>query len=247
MPGYSADLAYIHDVGFSDYAAEAGPGVLDLLRRSGMQPGGLIVDLGCGSGVWASRLAGEGYSVIGVDISASMLELARANAPGATFEQGSLFDYRPPKCDAVTCLGECINYCFAGNVGTRDLDRLFRRIYRALRPGGVFLFDFAEPGGIPNRQFHRVGKDWAVLVDAVEKDSRLTRRIASFRANGGSWRRTDETHVQRLFEKDAVVELARTAGFSVRTSRQVGGYPLPPAHLAVIARKRARRSTPVNA
>ena len=53
---YGEDLAYIHDVGFGDFALGAAPGMLEILRRSGIR-GALVVDLGCGSGLWARELA----------------------------------------------------------------------------------------------------------------------------------------------------------------------------------------------
>jgi hypothetical protein len=49
MRGYGDDLAYIHDAAFRDYGQKAGPGLLRILRRSGIN-GGLVIDLCCGSG-----------------------------------------------------------------------------------------------------------------------------------------------------------------------------------------------------
>jgi len=84
MAGYKDDLAYIHDVGFGDFAKKAAPGLLKILRRSGITKG-LVVDLGCGSGIWAHELGEAGYKVLGVDISAAMLKLARKKVPQARF------------------------------------------------------------------------------------------------------------------------------------------------------------------
>jgi hypothetical protein len=47
---YREDLAYIHDVGFGDYALESVPGILELLARTEIGEG-LVVDLSCGSGL----------------------------------------------------------------------------------------------------------------------------------------------------------------------------------------------------
>ena len=55
MSGYREDLAYIHDVGFGEFALNAVPGLLTLLKKSGV-PNGLVLDLGCGSGLWARDL-----------------------------------------------------------------------------------------------------------------------------------------------------------------------------------------------
>ncbi len=61
---YKADLAYIHDVGFSQFAQHAAAGLLDILRRARITRG-RVVDLGCGSGIWAAELIDAGYDVLG--------------------------------------------------------------------------------------------------------------------------------------------------------------------------------------
>ncbi len=73
---YGPDLAHVHDVAFGDWVREAAPFVLARLRESGIEEG-LVVDLGCGSGIWAAELLGAGYEALGVDASAEML------APGS--------------------------------------------------------------------------------------------------------------------------------------------------------------------
>jgi len=55
MKGYGEDLAYVHDAGFTGYCLNAAPGLLRALKRNGIT-GGLVVDLGCGSGRWARAL-----------------------------------------------------------------------------------------------------------------------------------------------------------------------------------------------
>ncbi len=55
VEGYQEDLAYIHDVGFGAFSSESAPGLLEILRQKGIAKG-LVVDLGCGSGIWAKAL-----------------------------------------------------------------------------------------------------------------------------------------------------------------------------------------------
>ena len=56
QPGpYDTDLAYVHDQGFGGFARASAPGLLTLLHDAGIRDG-RIVDLGCGSGVWAREL-----------------------------------------------------------------------------------------------------------------------------------------------------------------------------------------------
>src|SRR5215212_2300357 len=142
---YKEDLAYIHDVGFGDFALKSAPGILEILGRNKIQEG-LVVDLGCGSGLWAQELTRARYRVLGIDISGSMIDIARRRVPDAEFRVGSLFETEIPPCNAVTSLGECLNYLFDPDNESQTLVRLFRRIFSALAPGGVFVFDVAEPG-----------------------------------------------------------------------------------------------------
>jgi len=60
--GYSKDLAHIHDEGFSDLARNAATTLLKFLREQKIK-GGLVVDLGCGSGVLAEKLTSAGYDL----------------------------------------------------------------------------------------------------------------------------------------------------------------------------------------
>ncbi len=101
---YKEDLAYIHDVGHGDYALNSAPGILDVLNQHNIREG-LIVDLGCGSGLSALEFAKAGYHVLGVDLSESLVAIARTRVPDAEFRVESLFRTDIPACEAVTSNG----------------------------------------------------------------------------------------------------------------------------------------------
>ncbi len=124
--GYGEDLAYVHHVAYGDFARLAGEPLLAMLRRWGIISG-LIVDLGSGSGIWARRLVDANYSVLGVDASAAMVELARRQVPEARFVEASFVDVRLPLCDAVTAMGEVLSYAFDRRNGRAALGKLFQR------------------------------------------------------------------------------------------------------------------------
>jgi SAM-dependent methyltransferase len=86
-------------------AKKAAPGLLRILRRSGIN-GGLVIDLGCGSGRWARELNRHGYAALGVDQSPAFIRLARTVAPQSRFVCMSLLRVKLPACDAVTSIGE---------------------------------------------------------------------------------------------------------------------------------------------
>lgn len=239
MNAYQADLAFIHDVGYGGYANACAPGILELLRGSGIA-GGRVVDLGCGSGIWARRLTDAGYDATGVDISPAMIELARRKAPQGEFHVGSLLDFRPPRCRAVTALGEVVNYLFDPGNKPQALPKLFRRLHHCLEGGGLLVFDVAEPERCRDlRQSHRLDKDWACLVD-YEHDRQngiLTRHIVTFRRRGKGFRRQEETHRLRLLRAADLARTLRSTGFTVRVRRRLGDFRLPPGVACLVARK----------
>ncbi len=236
MTFYGEDLAHIHDSGHSGHALGAAPGLLRILARHGITRG-LVVDLGCGSGRWAHELNRAGFDVLGIDRSRALLRLARRIAPRSRFAAASLWTARLPSCAAVTSMGECLNY----DPGD-TLSSLFSGVHDALRPGGILLFDAAEPSRAPvdgPRRVWNEGRGWAVLVETEgdPKLNALTRRIVSFRKVGTSYRRTEETHWLRLYPRDDVLQELARAGFRAQPVDRFGAYRLPNGICGFVAQK----------
>jgi SAM-dependent methyltransferase len=239
--GYGHDLAYIHDVGFGHFARGAAPFLLRLLRQKG-KTDGLVVDLGCGSGILAKELRDSGYRVLGFDLSPAMIDIARERVPTADFRVRSFLSAKLPRCAAVTAIGEILNYLFDQRNTERTLRQFFRRVHDALDVDGVFLFDVATPGRVPSdgpQKSYREDGDWAVLVEAEEDKTRrrLTRRITSFRRVGELYRRDHEVHRLHLFDPPKLVRQLRAAGFRVRMLSGYGELQFPPGLVGFHARK----------
>lgn len=237
MPAYEADLAWIHDTGYGDYARRCALAQLELLQQHGARR---VVDIGCGSGIWARELVDAGYEVLGVDLSPAMIKLARQRAPEAEFRLESWRTFCPPAADAFTAMGEVLGYLLDQRSTSPALERLFRRIFRALPGGGLFVFDLAEPGrGGDLRPLHRVSDDWACLVNYERDDVRqiLTRHIVAFRREGKLFRRTEETHRLQLYDARDIARRLRKIGFQVRVVRSYGDYRLPSKVVGFIATK----------
>jgi SAM-dependent methyltransferase len=237
---YGSDLAYIHDIGFSDFAREAGLEAIRLLRAAGVRSG-LIVDAGCGSGLISVQLARAGYGVFGFDVSADMIRLARKRLPRARFEVASLLDVVFPTCSAVIALGEVVSYAFAGRKSPLEL---FRRVYRALEPEGLILLDYVAPGRAPSARSaksFREGEDWAVLVESAQtpQATKLTRRIVTFRRTGRLYRRGEETHELRVFQHEQIDDSLSRAGFRTTRLRKFGTIGGRRAYAAILAQKPA--------
>lgn len=238
---YRDDLAYIHDAGFGGFARNAAPVLLADLRRRHVDRG-LVIDLGCGSGILAEEVSAAGYDVLGIDISPAFIARARQRVPEGEFRVGSLLTVELPSCVAVAAVGECLNYLFDTGHSEEALVRLFGRVLDSLEPGGPLLFDVAGPGRVPGAgayRNHAEGDDWAVLV-VLEEDRQqrlLTRRITSFRKVGDLYRRDHEVHTQRLLPRDEVAAWLHEAGFQVEVLDGYGPMPFAPGLAGFLARK----------
>jgi SAM-dependent methyltransferase len=225
---YPADLARIHDEGFGDFGRAA---ACELLRR--LPARSLVVELGCGTGITSEVLSDAGHGVLGIDVSPDMLEIARRRAPRAEFREGSLWDAELPRCSAVTAIGEVINYAADERAGEEQLPDLFARIYDALLPGGLFLFDFATPGrgtGVPGI---REGDGWRIESIAVEDAAtRTLERRMSIELEG---ERREEIHRLHLYEIETVLKYLEGPGFSSEALDRYCDFGFWPGYAAFAA------------
>ncbi len=100
-----------------------------------LDDGAAVLDIGCGAGVPVARALAERFSVTGVDISDSMIELARANVPVGKFIRANIMsvEFAPSTFDAATAFYSIFH------IPRREHPVLFRRIYGWLKPGGYLL------------------------------------------------------------------------------------------------------------
>jgi SAM-dependent methyltransferase len=233
---YARDLAFVHDSAFGDFSRRVGPEILTILRSAGVRSG-RIVEVGCGSGLLAARLSAAGYEVLGYDVSPAMIALAKRRVPHARFRVGNLKSLPLPNCDAVICVGEVVTYVSGG---LPVLRRFFRRVYDALPPGGLFVFDFlhsARRRTYPVRTIAANAWSMTVQADYDRRTRILRRRIQLTRRIDSRITRSRETHNVRVYPVREMVSSLKRIGFRVSTSRAIGGYQLLPGDTAVVARR----------
>lgn len=219
---YGEDFAHVYHEGWSGFIRAEAPKIIRLLRRNGIRRG-TVADLACGTGVLAAELGRAGYAVFGADASRAMLRIARRTAPKARLVHGCITSVALPRdLSAALCTFDSLNYLLR----PAQLTVTFRRVARALRPGGLFLFDMNTMTGLRARwkgvRFH-TGRDW-FLVGELSSDARRRRAVfamTGFRRVGGSYRLFRERHVQRGVTVAEVRACARAAGLRVR---RMGGY-----------------------
>lgn len=115
-----------------------------LVRLSAPRPGDRALDLATGTGDLAFALARRGVTVVGLDVTRRMIELARAKAPGGpapAFLVGDMvaLPFAPASFDLIT-----VGY---GLRNVPDLEAALDEMLRVLKPGGRALsLDFNRPG-----------------------------------------------------------------------------------------------------
>jgi len=235
---YKEDLARIHHEGFGFTAEHAAPVLLDALRTAGIS-GGTVADLGCGSGILSCAVSDAGYRILGVDFSEDMLRLARRNVPRGEFIRASVLDVDLPRCAGVAAIGEIFCYAFDERAGLDAFARAMKRIYAALEPGGVFLFDVAGPGRVvPSPRTNLVDRaEWSIVHKATETGDTLTREIVTFVREGDMYRRSDERHVLRLYRPAEILDALSAAGLQATMLSGYGAFTLPAGWHPFLARK----------
>ncbi|MGW1952261.1 class I SAM-dependent methyltransferase [Streptomyces sp. NPDC001920] len=99
---------------------------------------GPVADLGCGPGQATAVLASLGLPVFGVDLSESMLAIARREHPGLRFEQGSMLELDLPD----GALSGAMSFYSSIHTPVERLPDLFAEFHRVLEPGAPLLVAF---------------------------------------------------------------------------------------------------------
>ena len=192
-----------------------------VLERHGFA-GQSVLDLACGTGTMALALAEKGWRVLGLDASAAMLAQARRKAREAEtkveFIQGDMRDFALPEpVDLVTCFYDSLNYLLTLD----DLDKAFRCVAAALKPGGLFVFDMNTPWGlaqVAEENSYLYEDDEATVEVRSSYDERTRRATATI---AGSIRRDGlreefvEVHTEQGYSEEEIAAALRKTGFRV--------------------------------
>ena len=243
-PYYRHDLALVHHLGYGFHADACAPGILALLEPIRAREG-LVLELGCGSGLLTRHLVEAGHRVVATDASPAMLELARATASGAEAIRLLVLPDDPlPQCDAIVSVGHVLSYL----PDEASVEAALASAAAALRPRGVFAIDLCDllwgeaarwaedsPG------HGRVGDDWAAITRfAAPRANLFVREITTFvRDEDGAWRRDDERHENVLVDTSQLPPLLARHGLEVSVSPSFGDEVLPEGLVAIVGQRPA--------
>lgn len=240
-PYYRHDLALVHDRGFAFHAAACAPGIVDLLAPVRARDG-LVLELGCGTGLLTKELIAAGHRVIATDASPAMLEVARGAIGGRAEDvyQLTIPEDELPEADAIVAIGHPISYLPDADA----VDRALIAMAGALRPGGVLAIDICDlqwglaRRGVPN--LGRAGPDWAIITEfSMPSPDRFVRDMTTFVLNEDrSWRRDSEHHENVLVDTERIPRLLDEHGIDAQLRSSFGTETLPEGLRVVLGHRR---------
>ena len=191
----------------------------EILARENVSPRS-AVDLACGTGSVALLLAREGLRVVGVDLSEEMLTVAAQKAQEAgIFVQYTcqpLQEMRLPRAvDMAVCALDGLDYI----LDPEDCARAIRRVYKALNPGGIFIFDVNTPQklrAMDGQVFLDEDDDvycvWRGEFD--EQTNICSYGMDLFQRKGETWERSFEEHREYAYTREQLTAYLKEAGFT---------------------------------
>ena len=190
-----------------------------ILAREGLHPR-TCVDLACGTGSVTEILARKGYEVTGVDMSEEMLTVAASKVMDLErlpmFSCQRLEQLRLPRAvDMAVCALDSLDYI----LDPADCAEAIRRAYKALNPGGIFIFDVNTPEklrAMDGQVFLDEDDDvycvWRGEFD--EKTNICSYGMDLFQRQGAVWHRSFEEHQEYAYSQAQLTGFLKAAGFT---------------------------------
>ena len=190
-----------------------------ILKKEGLQPR-TVADLACGTGSATRILARRGYRVTAVDLSEEMLTEAMdkcsdlENIP--TFAHQNLARLQLPRAvDMAVCFLDSLDYI----LDPADCEAAIRRTYRALNPGGIFIFDVNTPEklrAMDGQVFLDEDDDvYCVWRGEFDEETNIcSYGMDLFQREGEKWIRSFEEHQEYAYSIEQLTRYLKSAGFT---------------------------------
>lgn len=189
-----------------------------ILTQEGLKPR-TAVDLACGTGSVTAILARKGLRVIGVDLSEDMLTQAVQKVQD--MEHPPRFICQPLQelqldrgVDLAVCALDSLDYI----TNPSDCAQAIRRIYKALNPGGIFIFDVNTPEklrAMDGQVFLDEDEDvYCVWRGEFDEETNICLYgMDLFQRQGNLWQRSFEEHREYAYSQEQLVGYLKDAGF----------------------------------
>ena len=191
----------------------------EILKREGLRPK-TAVDLACGTGSVTKLLARQGLQVTGVDMSEEMLTVAMdkcAELPDLPRFVCQRLEklWLPRGVDLAVCALDSLDYI----TDPADCEEAIRRTYKALNPGGIFIFDVNTPEklrAMDGQVFLDEDDDvYCVWQGEFDEESNIcTYWMDLFQRQGSVWNRSYEEHREYAYSEEQLRGYLKDAGFT---------------------------------
>ena len=190
-----------------------------ILEQEGVTPR-TVVDLACGTGSVTALLAQKGWQVTGVDMSEDMLTVAwdktqnMKNPPRFVCQPLQRL-HLPRGVDLAVCALDSLDYI----TDPADCATAITRVYRALNPGGIFIFDVNTPEklkAMDGQVFLDEDDDvYCVWRGEFDDDTNIcSYGMDLFQRSGEVWTRSFEEHREYAYSQEQLVRYLKNAGFT---------------------------------
>ena len=197
---------------FVDFAHE-------ILKKEGLSPR-TVADLACGTGSATRILAEMGYEVTAVDLSEEMLTEAMDKCSSLEnlprFVHQALQELRLARAvDMAVCFLDSLDYI----LDPADCAEAIRRVYMALNPGGIFIFDVNTPEklrAMDGQVFLDEDDDvYCVWRGEFDEETNIcTYGMDLFQRKGEVWLRSQEEHREYAYSIEQLTGFLKAAGFT---------------------------------
>jgi ubiquinone/menaquinone biosynthesis C-methylase UbiE len=130
-----------------------------------------VIDIGCGTGNHALRLSKMGYQVTGVDVSPTMLKIAKTKDKEAKikFIRGDVKKLekvisKGQRFDAAICLGQVFSHLMTN----KDIQAFLNRLHKILKKNGLFVFSARNAKKINEEYLNKLRLDHMVNEEKLQ-------------------------------------------------------------------------------
>lgn len=214
------NFARVYDVLMDDVPYEEWADRIEEILKEHDIGGGLMLELGCGTGKMMELMARAGFDMIGVDSSMDMLQIAKEKEPpdGASF----LYLWQDMReFELYGTVRAVISICDSVNYITKkeELTEVFSLVNNYLDPGGIFIFDFNT-----EHKYRDLMGDTVIAEDrenisfiwynSYEEDDHINEIDLSVfvKEEDGRYLKFQEEHLQRGYTLLEIKEMLSKAG-----------------------------------
>ncbi len=169
-----------------------------------------VLDVGCGTGILASKLYNENFEVSGIDISEDMINVAKETTTGIEFAVADMVNFTlNKKFQLITCAFDALNYL----VTDSDMKKTLKNVFLHLEDNGIFIFDIntlvlyeERHFGIIDRKFDNI--EFKQILE-YDKASKIGKTVFDFGDN------QCETHIQKAYTVEEMDAFLLNSGFEI--------------------------------